>query len=150
MRVQLSKHIDILAYALMPNHFHLLISTKKDFNRTSYSNDLRILLSSYTRAINKQEGRSGSLFQQNTKSKSLSIDADINYPFTCFHYIHQNAMKAGIVDKLEDWPYSSFLDYIGKRNGTLCNQSLAKRLLDLPENSIDFYKQSYDVVAFNQ
>lgn len=148
LRVHLSKHLEILAYTLMPNHFHLLVSTKRNFDQKAYSNDLRVLLSSYTRAINKQERRTGSLFQQNTKSKSLRVDQDGNYPFTCFHYIHQNPMKAGMVVKMEDWSYSSFLDFIGKRNGTLCNKEMAINLLDLPIKTQEFYKQSYDVVGF--
>lgn len=71
IRKHLSPHIDLLAYCLMPNHFHILAYTKKEFEQTGFSKDLRIMLSSYTRAINKQENRVGSLFQQNTKIKPL-------------------------------------------------------------------------------
>ena len=51
------------------------------------------------------------------------------YDKICFHYIHQNPMKANLVKKMEDWDYSSFKDYCGLRNGTLSNKELAIQLL---------------------
>jgi hypothetical protein len=53
-------------------------------------------------------------------------------------------MKAGLVNKMEDWNYSSFKDYIGTRNGTLCNKNLAFQLLDI--NPTTFYHDSYAVI----
>jgi len=50
---------------------------------------------------------------------------------TCFHYIHQNPWKAGLVSKMENWKYSSFSDFAGFRDGTLCNKQLALELLIL-------------------
>ena len=47
-------------------------------------------------------------------------------------------MKAKLVYKMEDWEYSSFKDYCGKRNGTLINKDRAIQLLDLDMNM--FYK----------
>lgn len=46
-------YVDELAYCLVPNHFHFLVFTHGDFNQLEFSHDLRIMLSSYTRAINK-------------------------------------------------------------------------------------------------
>ena len=62
---------DLLAYCLMPNHFHLLVSTNE--NSENLSEALRVVLSSYTRGINNQENRLGSLFQQNTKRKKINV-----------------------------------------------------------------------------
>jgi hypothetical protein len=111
--------------------------------RNVLSEGIRNLLSSYTHAINKQNTTSGSLFQQNSKSKCLN-DGSVNYAPVAFHYVHQNAFKAGLVSKLEDWEYSSFRDYAGIRDGTLCNKSLAYQLLDL--NDETFYKDSYALI----
>ena len=61
------------------------------------------------------------------------------------HYIHQNPMKANLVKKMEDWDYSSFKDYCGLRNGTLCNKELAVQLLDL--NLKTFYNDSYQLIS---
>jgi hypothetical protein len=126
----------------MPNHFHFLIYTKPEFEPSKFSNGMRTLLSSYTRAIQKQEGFIGSLFQQNTKYKEL---VDDSYAHTCFHYIHQNPLKAKLVSKIEDWPYHSFNEYMGSGKG-LCNIELAKEMLTIPTQSDQFYKESYDVI----
>src|ERR1035438_4427872 len=73
-------HCDILAYVLMPNHFHFLIHaderTEKQLpnpiiTRNVLSEGFRLLLSSYTKGINKQEDRTGNLIQQKTKSKCV-------------------------------------------------------------------------------
>ena len=100
------------------------------------------LLSSYTQAINRQEDRTGSLFQKKTQAKRLDVSE--GYPFICFQYIHQNPMKAGLVDKIDDWHYSSFKDYAGLRKGTLCNLALAKTWINVDENN--FMKESYQVI----
>ncbi|WP_460541171.1 transposase [Echinicola sediminis] len=153
-RTHFLPHVDILAYCLMKNHFHFLINTKESFRQSGFSNDLMIMLRSYTRAINKQLGRTGSLFAQNTKIKLLethgmtqshamsSTNAD-TYPFVCFHYIYQNPIRAGLVNRMEHWEMSSFQDYAGFRNGSLCHKELAYQLLDLPSNPIHFIRESY-------
>lgn len=146
-------HCDILSYCLMPNHFHFLINADKRTITTKIiagkeknilSEGIRMLLSSYTQAINKQNNTSGSLFQQNTKAKTIAKGSNL-YDLLCFHYIHQNPMKAKLVKKMEDWEYSSFKDYCGLRKGTLCNQELAYRLLNLDKKK--FYEDSYKIIG---
>jgi len=152
IRQELLPHVDILAYCLMPTHFHLLIHVKPSSpshqvtpshlmtNNSNVNNAIAVLLRSYTRAINLQEGRTGSLFQQKTKAKLLShlmteshqmTPYPNNYPLACFHYIHQNPLQAQLVTDLTQWPFSSYLDYAALRNGTLCNKLLTQQLLDL-------------------
>lgn len=153
-RKYLSPQCDLLAYALMPNHFHFLIYANQHsarevgdhtIKRNAFSEGLRNLLSSYSQAINKQENRTGSLFTQNTKFKCLSDSKDKDvYGLSCFHYIHQNPLEARLITKLEDWPYSSFRDYAGLRKGTLCNQILSQQILIVNFN--DFYRESYRVL----
>ena len=53
-------------------------------------------------------------------------------------------MKAKLVKKMEDWEYSSFKDYCGLRNGTLCNQEKAIQLLQI--NKQTFYEDSYKFI----
>lgn len=105
----------VFAYCLIPNYFHLLVYSKENIKSFAFSKDLQIMLRSYTRAINKQKNRTGSLFQQNTKIKKLIKDNllqrninDDNYPLTCFHSIHQNPLRAKVSEPLEDWEMSSF------------------------------------------
>lgn len=126
----------------MPNHFHFLVSTKSEYNSLKFTNALRTLLSSYTRAINKQENTTGSLFQQNTKS--VEIDTD-SYVSTCFHYIHQNPLKAGLIQKIEDWPYHSFNQYWKNEPG-ICSTDLGRLLINISSEPNQFYKDSYRVI----
>jgi len=153
-------HCNLLAYCLMPNHFHFLLQATPASmalkqtqlgTRTAMSEGFKNLLSSYTQAINKQENRTGSLFAQNTKARLVGCyEAKIDYSLLCLNYIHQNPLRAGLVQATETWPYSSFPDYAQLRNGTLCAKEIAYQLIDadwvnfayfsgelLPETAID-------------
>ncbi|WP_316765174.1 transposase [Pedobacter frigiditerrae] len=128
VRSELIQHCEILSYCLMPNHFHFIVlaKSKEDGRIRDLNSAIGILLRSYTRAMQKQENFKGSLFQQKTKAKKLAGNANetVSYLSICAHYIHQNPQNAGLVNSLKDWAYSSYLDYAGIRNGTLCNQEL--------------------------
>ena len=153
MRKFIIPHCDLLAYCLMPNHFHFLVSSDNrtvatrligDRQRNVLSEGIRNLLQTYTKAINKQNNFTGSLFQQNTKAKCFA-KGNSSYEYICMHYIHQNPLKAKLVKKMEDWEFSSFKDYCGYRNGTLCNKKLACQLLDM--NLDTFYEDSYRLIS---
>lgn len=160
MRQFLLPHVDFLAYCLMPNHFHFLVYVKqieaffpitqktptgrKKIGESSRTLNLSIgvLLRSYTNYLNKNRGTSGSVFRQKTKAKEDWIDDFItvdhpafmkesNYGLTCFQYIHKNPKDIVGLTALNDWPYSSYPDYCGQRNGTLCNKELAVQLLGI-------------------
>ncbi len=98
-----------------------------------------ILLSSYSQAINKQNNTTGSLFQQKTKAKILSEKIEgkeENYLENCFFYVHNNPGEAGLINCLEEWRWSSYLDYIDARKGTLCNKPLFFELTGLTTSDI--------------
>ena len=142
-------HSEIIAWCLMPNHFHFLIYIPPDKDSKDLSKGIQIILRSYTRAINKQKNRTGSLFTQNTCSKVLvdnSVVQPNRYTTTCFHYIHQNPMKAGLVKNMEDWEFSSFKDYIGLRKGKLINRELANTFINISEDRQQFYEDAYRVI----
>lgn len=152
VRQHVQPHCDILAWCLMPNHFHFqvyadkrIIATKliAGTARNVLTEGIRNLLSSYTQAINKQNNTTGSLFQQNTKAKPISKGSNL-YDQVCFHYIHQNPMKSKLVAKMEHWEYSSFKDYCGSRDGSLANKESAIRLLGLDMTT--FYENSYRIL----
>jgi putative transposase len=157
MREYLLPHANILCYCLMPNHFHILLNVHtidianpvRDLKYNgeskirSLNDSISILLRSYTRAINIQENRTGSLFRSRTKAKNGIIDelvtaygeykdllfsGELGHVAQCFQYIHNNPVKAGLVNRAEEWQYSSALDYAELRNGTLCNKMLAKQM----------------------
>jgi REP element-mobilizing transposase RayT len=145
----------VLAYCLMPNHFHFLIHATDEsaklkpagnISLCELSNGFRLLQSNYAQYFNKRNNRSGSLFRQKTKAKNLS-EGDQNYGFTAFQYIHQNPFKAGLVTKIENWIYSSFIDYLGLRKGTICDQQLAFELIGF--NKENFLEEAYAVLDEN-
>ena len=158
VRNHLYPNCDILAYCLMPNHFHFLIHANSNSEKTKihgnnqvniFSENLRILLSSYTKAINKQEKRTGSLFQQNSKLKpindifhgKISKFGQISYAYYCFHYIHNNPVNDGLVKNKEDWEFSSYQDYIGIRNGSLVNKNLTLKTISLEDDYMNNYNE---------
>ncbi len=132
---RLRKYVRLIGYCLMPTHFHLVVQI------TSLTQDplrrrIGDLLSGYTKAINRQYGRTGSLFQQHTKAKLISNE---KYLLTILHYIHQNPVMSGLVDKIEEWKYSSYREYLGLR----CNLVVEKEeILSKFETLDDFIKAS--------
>jgi putative transposase len=134
----------------MPNHFHLMVyvnHTQLMNKKTrTFSDSIGIILRSYTRAINNQEIRTGSLFKPHTKSNCLNGSEGISptffntafgtslnvsipekeYPQVCWNYIHNNPLSAGLVSRPEDWEFSSYRDYFCGRDGKLINKERAK------------------------
>ena len=148
IRKYIYPNCDILTYCLMPNHFNFLIyanskTVSYDLKNNNFlSEGFKILLSSYAKAINVQEKRTGSLFTQNTHSKNVS--GNTNQAIICLKYIHQNPKINGLVVNLEDWEFSSFRDYCGLRNGTICNQNLTFNLLNIDKEN--FYGFSNEMI----
>ncbi len=152
-RRYVSAHCKLLAWCLMPNHFHFLVYASEDsakakrignIDSNALSNGFRLLQSKYAQYLNQKRDRSGSLFRQKTKAKPLSNGSQ-HYGFIAFQYIHQNPLKAGLVQKLEDWVYSSFVDFAGLRQGNLCDYLLAAEIIGFDKNN--FVAESYNVIA---
>ncbi len=102
----------IIAYVLMPNHYHLLVEVLT----ANFSHAMQNFSISYTKAINQRFARTGSVFQGAFKSKPVEKNEVLLH---LSKYIHLNPLKANLVKNLEDWPYSSYLEYIGIREGQL-------------------------------
>lgn len=101
----------ILAWCLLPNHFHLLLKT----NNGSLPLFMRRLLTGHAVTFNCRHKRSGHLFQNRYKSIVCQEDA---YLLQLIRYIHLNPIRAGLVEDmahLDDYPYSSHQILIGKR-----------------------------------
>src|SRR5688500_4531591 len=131
----------------MPNHFHLLIYLGEQIGVSPLGNmqilerKIGTLQSSYTRAINKQENKTGSLFQP--KCKMVEINSE--HAFACFHYIHQNPLRAGLTQSLEEWDYSSFNEYINNSDKNICSKEIAYELFNIPKENAMFIEESYKV-----
>jgi putative transposase len=148
IRKNLCLSVKILAYCLMPNHFHLMVYTPESFEKKVFDEKFRNLLSSYTKAINHRENRTGSLFQQNSKAKCISdIDkSSAFYSRICLNYIHQNPLRSGLVSIIEDWEYSSFREYMRTEISGICDLTLARKLIEIPDEPDQFYRMSNDIM----
>ncbi len=134
IKKHIKPHCEILAYCLMPNHFHILISTKSNINTNELSNGLRIALSSYTRGVNKELNRTGSLFQQNTKRKLIRTNDGGKYLKKVFDYIHLNPIASNLTKELSRWSFSSFKEYYLKKKVStisyICNTKFASKYIE--------------------
>lgn len=96
--------IELYAYVLMNNHYHLLFRT----NRANLSKAMQWFGVTYTNRFNARNSRSGHLFQGRFKSMVVEDDA---YLMRLSLYIHRNPLRAGIVTRLADHRWSSYRAY---------------------------------------
>ncbi|UCH08249.1 MAG: transposase [Deltaproteobacteria bacterium] len=100
----------VYAWALMPNHFHLLLRTGKQ----PLSKSMRRLLTGYVVNFNRRHKRYGHLFQNRYKS---IICEDDPYLIELTRYIHLNPLRTGIVDsldKLNEYPWTGHTAIVGR------------------------------------
>jgi putative transposase len=108
------KEAFILAYCLMPNHVHLLVKPSEDDGLAKLMQGATLC---YTQYFNRKEGRTGRLWE--CRYHSTVVDGD-SYLWTVSKYIEKNPVRAGIVKKPEDYPYSSAKAHIlGKKDPLL-------------------------------
>lgn len=108
-----NEKVDILAYCLMPNHYHLLVRIHtEDFGNKV----MRPFTVSYSRVINKQQYRNGHVFQRPFQLRQITNDGDL---LNLSRYIHNNPVVCGLVAKPADWEFSSYQDYLGMRKGDI-------------------------------
>lgn len=114
--------VNIGAYVLMPNHFHLLIQEKEEGGISKF---MQKLLTAYTMYFNRRMERNGALFQGKFKATHANGDAYLKYLIS---YIHLNPIKliepkwkeAGIKNikdagiYIQAYKYSSYKDFFGE------------------------------------
>ncbi|MEK7127824.1 MAG: transposase [Patescibacteria group bacterium] len=121
--------IDLLAYCLMPNHFHLLV---RQTAPTIISEFIKSVCSRYGMYFNKKYERVGPLFQG--IFKAVNIDNE-NYLLWMARYIHRNPTN------FKDYKYSSYNDYFGLTNTSWVN---TKIVLDYFSNNQAFIEFTED------
>jgi putative transposase len=106
-------YMGVYAWALMPNHFHLLVQTED----RPLSHSMRKLLTGYVVNFNKRHKRFGHLFQNRYKS---IVCEDDPYLLELTRYIHLNPLRAGLVKSLEElksYPWSGHSYLMGTFQG---------------------------------
>ena len=96
--------VNIFAFVLMNNHYHLLLRT----NLANLSKSMQWLGVTYTRRFNNRHRRTGHLFHGRFKSILVENDA---YLFRLSYYIHRNPLRACLVKRLADYKWSSYRSY---------------------------------------
>lgn len=122
-----SSAVTFIAYCLMPNHYHFLLRAESD---DSLSPFVQRLFNSYTQAYNRQQRRSGTLFEGRAKSKLVDKD---KYILHLARYIHLNPVKKGLVMHPRDWPYSNYREWVGSRSGKLYDPEFVAMFFRTPE-----------------
>ncbi len=115
---------EVYAYCLMPNHFHFCLRQNTEKPLYQIFNDT---FTSYALHYNYKYNLKGKLLQDRLQNKRITDDS---YLIILCKYIHNNPLKAALVEDLEKWKYSNYLEYIGQRDGTLFSKELIKTYPD--------------------
>ena len=111
-----SARVRLIAYCLMPTHFHLIVQQKCKNGIQDY---LQWVQSSYARFFNKKIGREGPLFQGRFGARLITEDGDLLH---MTRYVHLNPSTAGLVAGPGDWLSSSYHEYTGhEERDSLCD-----------------------------
>lgn len=105
----IGEEIELLAYCLMPNHFHLLV---RQISKDGMTKLLRRISTTYSMYFNKRYKRVGYLFQG--RYKAAFIDSD-NYLIHVSRYIHLNPLDLLKRSNLFNYPYSSYPNFVGTK-----------------------------------
>lgn len=112
----------VYAYVLMPNHFHLLVQTRKVPIATIMSS----LLTAYSMYFNLKYQRVGTLFQNRFKSKLCDRDT---YFLGASRYIMLNPVEGGLVANPLEYPWSSYQELFGKSAFKILDDKEISRLI---------------------
>lgn len=135
----LKRHItpvaEIWAFALLKNHFHLLIRTREHQDEKKISKAFSNFFNAYAKAINKSYSRSGSLFQDRFKRILIT---DENYLRNLILYIHLNPEQHGFVQDFSVYPFSSYGQHVTE-NDALVERKNVISIFDSKENFISVH-----------
>ncbi len=111
-----ANQITVVAYCLMPNHYHLLL--RQDGEKPA-GKVPQAVFNSYSKAYNRKYGHSGTLFEGRFHAKAVRSHSHLLH--LC-RYIHANPVKDGLVADPVDWQWSNYLEWVGERNGSLVDR----------------------------
>lgn len=124
--------VEVLAYCLMPNHFHFLIKQLADWGITSF---IRHLANSYAHYVNLKYKRNGPLFEGRFKNVLIETDEQLIH---VSRYIHLNPLVSGLVSDLNDYQWSSYSCYVTDHLDDLCS----------PEQSLGYFQSKEEYKKF--
>lgn len=120
--------VNILAFCLMPNHFHLLLRPQKAEELSKW---MQWLMTSHVRRYHCHYGTSGHVWQG--RYKSFIVQEDMHL-LTVVRYVEGNPVRAGLVESAKNWAWSSH----GERTSGECRKVLSDLPLTLPTNWTEY------------
>lgn len=122
--------ISVCSFSIMPNHFHLLLRQEIDGGISRY---LGLIQNGYAKYLNLKCKRIGSAFQQ--RFKAVGVDSD-EQALHLTRYIHLNPVVGGVIslDELDDYPWTSLSEYLGRSSDGLIDDSLIRGLFKSNED----------------
>ncbi len=143
--------IDVIAYCLIPNHFHLLVNIKEKEKipvkllkrggnepekliNAAFSN----FFNSYAKSFNNVHKRKGRLFLYSFKR--ILVDKD-DYLTSLICYIHRNPIHHGLTDDYESWKYSSYNAFLSNKPSKV-NKEYVLNLFGSKKDFISFHKEN--------
>jgi putative transposase len=100
------RFVELINFCLMPNHFHMTVKNVTDNGISTY---LHRVQNAYAHYFNTRYEKSGHVFQGTYKAKRISSDEQLQHLSA---YIHKNPKEINSVKNTEDYPWSSFFDYV--------------------------------------
>ena len=153
-KINKAQLVKIHAFCLMPNHFHLLLRQTKDNGIQTF---MKKIGTGYAMYFNQKYQRVGGLFQGRFKAVRVERNEHLSY---LHYYIHLNPLGLiasewkkneikdinKVIEFLESYRWSSYLDYIGKKNfPSVINKEFLLELIESPEkykkNIIEWLKE---------
>jgi putative transposase len=122
--------VEIHAYCLMPNHFHLMLVPRHE---KSLSRFMQWVMTSHVRYYHKKNKTSGHVWQG--RYKSFIVEQE-SYYITLMRYIEANALRAKLVKNAQEWRYGSLHERLNKDRGLLNTPCM-----DLDNNWTDYVNE---------
>ncbi|MBD3246337.1 MAG: hypothetical protein GF333_04935 [Candidatus Omnitrophica bacterium] len=100
--------VAVVAYCLMPTHIHLVLAQRAEDGISLFMNNIA---NSYARYFNTAHSRRGPLWEGRFKNVRVETDEQLLH---LTRYLHLNPVTAGLVERPQDWEYSSYREYLGQ------------------------------------
>jgi REP element-mobilizing transposase RayT len=151
MEVFPADSFSLIAYCLMPNHFHLVIRQNREF---TISQLLLKIATSYSKYFNKKYNKVGHVFQDQFKQKIIEDDAYLQWLSA---YVHQNPCLDNLAQKPQEYRWSSYQEYLSLNvaNKT-CDKNIlvdafggADTLINFTETNLEILKSNKDTKKFS-
>ena len=134
----LSDYIKIYTYCLLGNHFHFMIKVNDLSSFEKFKQEIEVhdvvsqqfkkFFQSYAIAFNKEQSRTGTLFQ--TPFKRVRVE-DERYLLELICYINTNAQKHNLVEDFRDWKWSSYSNLISEKETKLLKKEVLRYFNDI-------------------